>query len=171
MSAVITSSPVSEITRLHGEIVTAARTSLDAAIRIGELLTAEKAKLAHGQWLPWLKANVPFAEKSAQNYMRVYGQRDRIKSASVADLSYAYRLLSPSPARGSLLSDEEQELLGDCESRIDRGLQRIRKLAPPHEMLDESLDRLHASFRLLRKSKRSEFIRFLQEIHDAEGGP
>lgn len=97
-----TSSPaasalVSEIVALHGEIITAARTSLDKAIRIGELLTWIKSRLAHGQWLPWLKANIPFAERTARNYMRCHAERERLKSASVADLGEAYRLLSPPP--------------------------------------------------------------------------
>ena len=88
---------VSEIASLHGEITTAARSSLDKAIRIGELLAGIKAGLAHGQWLPWLKTNIPFAERTARNYMRCHAERDRLKSASVADLGEAYRLLSPPP--------------------------------------------------------------------------
>ena len=85
---------VSEIASLHGEILTAARTSLDKAIRIGELLVGIKGDLAHGQWLPWLKTNVPFAERTARNYMRCHVERDRLKTASVADLGEAYRLLA-----------------------------------------------------------------------------
>jgi DUF3102 family protein len=45
-----------EIRDLHGEILAVARTSLEKAIRIGELLTQAKQSLAHGEWLPWLKA-------------------------------------------------------------------------------------------------------------------
>ena len=85
---------VSEIVALHGEILTAARTSLDKAIRIGELLAGIKSELAHGHWLPWLKSNVPFAERTARNYMRCHTERDRLKSASVADLGDAYQLLA-----------------------------------------------------------------------------
>jgi hypothetical protein len=46
------SGAASEINRLHGEICQAARTTIEKAIRIGELLAEQKAGLKHGQWLP-----------------------------------------------------------------------------------------------------------------------
>ena len=51
------SGAASEINRLHAEICQAARATIEKAIRIGELLTEQKAGLKHGEWLPWLKAN------------------------------------------------------------------------------------------------------------------
>ena len=33
------------------------------------------AQLVHGKWLPWLKANAPFSERTARNYVRLYEQR------------------------------------------------------------------------------------------------
>jgi hypothetical protein len=97
---------VSEILALHGEILIAAHNSLTKAIRIGELLVGIKADLAHGEWLPWLKANMPFAERSARNYMRCHAERDRLKSANVADLGEAYRLLAPPQADTPPAKDE-----------------------------------------------------------------
>ena len=47
-----------EINRLHHEIKDAFRTGIEKAIRIGELLTEQKARCKHGEWLPWLNANV-----------------------------------------------------------------------------------------------------------------
>jgi len=65
-----------EIARLHSEILTAARTSLDKAIRIGQLLTEQKAQLKHGEWLPWVKENLPFdARSSARRHFRLTGGR------------------------------------------------------------------------------------------------
>jgi len=87
-----------EIVDLHNSIMAAALTSLDKAIRAGELLASIKAGLPHGEWLPWVKANLPFAERTARNYMRCHAERNRLKSASVADLTDAYRLLAPPPA-------------------------------------------------------------------------
>jgi DUF3102 family protein len=84
---------VAEIARLHQEILAAARTSVEKAIRIGELLTAAKSKLRHGEWLPWLRKNVVFSERTARNYMRCFESRDLLKSATLADLTDAYRLL------------------------------------------------------------------------------
>jgi hypothetical protein len=102
---------VSEILALHGEILSAARTSLDKAIRIGELLVGIKADLAHGEWLSWLKANIPFAERTARNYMRCHAERELLKSASVADLGEAYRLLAAPTAPED--SDIEEQYAAD----------------------------------------------------------
>jgi hypothetical protein len=41
------------------------------AAACGKLLLEAKAKVPHGQWLPWLRANVAFGERSAQGYMRI----------------------------------------------------------------------------------------------------
>src|SRR5262245_35586511 len=54
-----------KINKLHDGIIDALRKSVDKAIEIGELLTEQKAALAHGEWLPWLKANIKFAERTA----------------------------------------------------------------------------------------------------------
>jgi Protein of unknown function (DUF3102) len=88
---------ISEIVTLHSEIVASARTTLDKAIRIGELLVREKKLLKHGEWLPFL-AKLPFSDPTAQRYMRCYGRRAELKSVNVTDLSQAYRLLVTKPA-------------------------------------------------------------------------
>jgi hypothetical protein len=74
----------------HQHCVEAAGQALEHAKHAGELLTLAKDKVTHGDWLPWLKANVPFSEKTAQNYMRVAREWTRLtggKSATVADLT------------------------------------------------------------------------------------
>ncbi len=87
-----------EIAILHGEITAAARTSLEKAMRVGELLAGIKAGLSHGKWLPWVAANLPFTDRTARNYLRVFEKRDKIKSESVSDLTTAYRLLGDTSA-------------------------------------------------------------------------
>jgi Protein of unknown function (DUF3102) len=88
-----TSAPA-EINRLHSEICDAVRTSIENAIRIGELLTEQKAVLKHGEWLPWLKANVQFTARTASNYLRVFENRLRLKSETISDLTDAYNALT-----------------------------------------------------------------------------
>ncbi len=79
-----------EIHRLHDEILSHARTSLDKAIRIGDILTTVKSTLKHGDWLPWIKEHAPFAERTARRYLFVFEKRAELKSANVTDLSNAY---------------------------------------------------------------------------------
>jgi hypothetical protein len=41
------------------------------AIACGQMLLEARSKAGHGQWLPWLRQNVTFGERSAQGYMRI----------------------------------------------------------------------------------------------------
>jgi len=84
-----------EIVQLHGEIAGHLKMSLDKAIRIGQLLTEQKNALKHGEFQSWLEANIPFSDRTARNYMRLYRERDRIKTEIVSDLKGAYALLAP----------------------------------------------------------------------------
>jgi hypothetical protein len=87
------SSVVKEIAKLHSEILTAARTSLSKAIRVGELLSRIRAS-RKGKWLKWIAGSAPFSERTARNYLRCFKCRAMLESASVADLNEAYALLS-----------------------------------------------------------------------------
>ena len=51
------------------------------AIEIGRRLVEAKEMLNHGEWLPWLKKETDFSERSAQLYMQVFNK------ASAAQLS------------------------------------------------------------------------------------
>jgi hypothetical protein len=84
---------IKEIQQLHSEILEATRTNLPKAIRIGELLAGIKVGLEHGQWLPWLAANLPFSARTAARYVTCFENRDRLKLDNVSDLTGAYRLL------------------------------------------------------------------------------
>ncbi len=125
-----------KINEEHAAAQDAQRESLDHAIAAGERLTEAKDVVAHGQWLPWIKENCLFAERTVQLYMRLAKHADdlRSKSATVADLSLneAARLVQgeprekKTPALGPWpdLSDEEQA-------------QRYGMLALWHSMSDE----------------------------------
>jgi DUF3102 family protein len=89
---------VREITRLHGEILAAAKMSLEKAIKIGELLSRVRAS-RKGKWLAWIKNSVPFSDQTARNYIRVYERRDDPKFKNVLNLSDAYSLLC-APGKG-----------------------------------------------------------------------
>jgi hypothetical protein len=81
-----------EIARLHGDILSAARMSLEKAIRIGELLSRVRAS-RKGKWLAWIKESAPFSDQTARNYIRVYHQRDDPRFKTVLNLNDAYALL------------------------------------------------------------------------------
>lgn len=84
---------IREVRVLHEEIAGHIKSSLEKAFTIGGLLVLQKGRLQHGQFTSWLKKNVPFSERTARNYMRLFNDRYKLKTANVSDLSEAYRFL------------------------------------------------------------------------------
>ena len=75
------------INETHALAMQHAGQAIGFAIACGELLLEAKRSIQHGQWLPWLRANVAFGERSAQGYMRIAGRKERLPNAQrVADL-------------------------------------------------------------------------------------
>ena len=89
----IEKSRIEEIKRLHNEILGFGKLSLENAIRIGQLLTDQKEELEHGEFIRWIKENLPFTDRAARRYMELWRYRDTLKSENVSDLSSAYQLL------------------------------------------------------------------------------
>lgn len=80
---------VVEIIRLHNElsgikktVSELAKTVLEKAIKLGDLLTQNKAAVPHGGWLKWIKKNLPFGCRQAQKYITVYERRDVLSNAN-----------------------------------------------------------------------------------------
>jgi Protein of unknown function (DUF3102) len=83
-----------EINHLHDEIMDHARISLAKAIEIGGALQAWKARLGHGNWMPWFMANIKFTLRTADRYRLLYARRDELKFDTVSNMSEAFRILS-----------------------------------------------------------------------------
>ena len=58
MSAALPPVLVEQIEREHDAALGAARASLKHAAACGRLLLEAKASVPHGQWLPWIEANL-----------------------------------------------------------------------------------------------------------------
>jgi Protein of unknown function (DUF3102) len=73
----------------HAATTAALKSTIAHAIACGELLIEAKAKVPHGQWLPWLAEHCDIPERTAQRYMYFANGRAVLeaKSATVADLS------------------------------------------------------------------------------------
>ncbi len=85
---------IQAINELHNQIGGYLRMSLDSAIHIGELLTDQKESMAHGEFTTWIDTNLPFTDRTARNYMRLYQGRDKLKTESVSVLTEGYKLLA-----------------------------------------------------------------------------
>jgi DUF3102 family protein len=151
-------SVAAEINRLHTEIDEAARTTIDKAIRIGQLLSEQKRSLKHGQWLPWLEANVSFTDRTARNYLRVFEKREQLKLESVSDLTKAYRLLADKVTVSSPEVDEEVwDKLQFRLWKLERRMQALEAKPPRYQDLPEACaireaaDELSGEYRQFRE--------------------
>ena len=90
----------------HDKIKIAVRRMAPAVAQIGAWLAAAKAKLKHGEWLPWLKENcLEISERTAQLYMATYTCA-KSNPQLIADLTptQAYKALGIVKESGSNLS-------------------------------------------------------------------
>jgi hypothetical protein len=101
-----------------------AESAIDHAFRAGDLLIEAKGKVQHGHWLPWLRENVQFSERSAQAYMRLTAKRDTIM-ANIADdddgisvrqaLGHLRKPLHAEYEREAQQAEEAEKLAVNCE--------------------------------------------------------
>jgi hypothetical protein len=97
---------VNEISALHSEILSAARTSLSKAIKVGGLLCRVRAS-RKGEWLKWIDGHLPFTDRTARSYIYCFERRAELEN--VSNLTEAYALLS-APSKRAKSSNQE---LGD----------------------------------------------------------
>ncbi len=81
---------VQEIHSLNSELNGLAVKSVGLAARIGEILVHVKGAVKHGEWLPWLQQFAPFSRQSADNYIWIFENAEKL--LNVSNLSEAYRL-------------------------------------------------------------------------------
>jgi hypothetical protein len=60
----------------HARCVDGARNVIADAIEVGQYLTEAKGRLGHGEWIPWVEANLDFGRVQAWKYMRAYDRRE-----------------------------------------------------------------------------------------------
>jgi hypothetical protein len=70
------------INKAHHLAMHHAGAAIAQAIACGQMLLEAKSKAGHGQWLPWLRQNVTFGERSAQGYMRLAERAPELSEGS-----------------------------------------------------------------------------------------
>jgi hypothetical protein len=112
----------------HKATADALKDSVRHGIVAGELLIEAKAKVPHGQWLPWLQDHVQISERTAQLYMRLAKNRAAVeaKSATVADLT-----LNEAAAILVLSSDMQ---------KLFEFVKQLERLTDPEEIMQLCLD-------------------------------
>jgi hypothetical protein len=67
-----------QINQAHSCCRAAAMSIVESAIKTGELLAQAKAALPHGEWQGWVAKNCTFAMRQAENYLRLYQNRNEL---------------------------------------------------------------------------------------------
>jgi hypothetical protein len=85
------------------------RRAVQDVVEIGRLLTECKAKLGHGEWLPWIEREFGWSDRTARNFMNVY-QMLSSKSETVSNLAIDAKALYALAAKSMPNSVREQIL-------------------------------------------------------------
>jgi len=159
---------VDEINARHRNILACRRTALEEAIRIGELLIANKKAVPHGAWLKWIDKNLEFSDQTARNYIRLYENRDDLKFKSVLNLADAYALLanetdSEAPPKCSTVSNLAAAVATDSESK-PAAKQKPKSVDDQIPTEPENEDTIWRRRLLERAQKATRLARFFTEV-------
>ena len=117
--------------------------ALSGAVAIGRRLIEAKGLVPYGRFLEWIKANLDYSERRAQDLMRLYetyGRGTIPESVSALDYSKAVALLAaPEEARESLA-----ERAADEGMSVRRLQEEIRQLNEARKADQVSLEQLEA---------------------------
>lgn len=80
---------IQQINTLHCNIEGKLKSTVQDAIKLGELLTSVKKELPYGTFLNWIQDNCNFRKSSAFNYIKLYDYKSKIPL--VGNLPEAYK--------------------------------------------------------------------------------
>ena len=112
-----------KINDTHKAALKSATDAVSLAIKCGELLAKQKAKLEHGEWKSWIEKNCNFEYSTAARYMKAASQ----KSTGV-DFSSLSQLYSPPKKKSSkspALLETDRENAIEAQNGVGGGLTRL----------------------------------------------
>jgi hypothetical protein len=113
--------------RVEHEAFTAAmKRGVQHAVTAGEMLIEAKARMKHGQWLPWLRDHCSMPGRTASLYMRMAAHRAELsdENGNVADLSLrgAIAMLAPESEGEKILkriAEADRQIRDAVEAQIE----------------------------------------------------
>jgi hypothetical protein len=137
-----------EINSEHGKFRAAFKVTLGHALRAGLLLTEAKSEVGHGNWSGWVAQNCEFSMRTAQVYIRIASNRERVeemlKSAGPAHLSIE-GVLRELAAPVSNIPARERVILERAREMVDAG-HHISALTPNMEGMERDSDERRRGF-------------------------
>lgn len=175
------SNTAAEINKLHGDFCKGLITTLQTAVKIGELLSAEKAKHEHGEWQTWMLSNLTFSDRTARDYMRVFANKDKIAdiakmgTVKIDSIKDAIRLITApteeeiEAARARMaLSEEKVKQFAQARIAAEQAEREHQQQQSEDEETIEEMDDDAISLELLEeeevKESDEEFTQRVQEM-------
>src|SRR5712692_10783861 len=100
----------------------AASTSVDRAVRCGQLLTEAKSQLAHGEWVPWLTQDCGRVVRTAQAHMKLARKWD----AASEGIRNVWRIQG---VRVTLYGGDSAQSRRPAADPVERCLEQLRHAA------------------------------------------
>jgi len=88
MDSGIVKNRADRIIECHRGISGSMKQAVDYALEAGQLLTEQKAELKHGDFLPWIKAYMPFGQSAAFNYIKIYTHAAKLHGCGTLQEAY-----------------------------------------------------------------------------------
>lgn len=123
-----------EINQQYTILLQAEETAENAIFRIGQLLNEVKAKLPHGEFMPWVKSNCKFSHQHGLRLMRIEKRRDEFiePPTSILGAERALRRLSQIESPDSIwISPQEAIQYNNPRGKL------YRKLADLYEYVSQ----------------------------------
>lgn len=145
---------------------------LSYAIELGRRLNEAKELLPHGEWGDWLKNEVNFSERTAQNLMKIFREygSDQVnffgeaKAQALADLSYtkALQLLA-------IPEDDREDFVkeNDVENLSTRELDKLIKERDELQKKNNALERDNQGLRESNVSMNKDMVAMKEEHQQA----
>ena len=121
-----------EIIKLHNVAVFFGNQTLMIAVKCGELLAKKKDSLSQGQWLPWVKRNLPFTDRTARRYIKVWHNRQTFKEEQRHKLTlrqFYFAVTDSKSVRPGLLQADKQRMIRDIVKPIRVVTRRLKHQA------------------------------------------
>jgi len=106
----VVSDVVEAINREYELCLGSGKSSIEHATICGKLLSEQKSKLEHGEWLPWVMLNCKFGRKQAASYIKLASNVTRGLHFENADsINGALRLIAAADPKPKKLKAQESE--------------------------------------------------------------
>lgn len=144
---------MNEIIKLFNEINEHQKISLQKAIKIGELLFEVKTRIKHTYFTMWMKENLPFSVRTAQNYMKLFKFKDVLKNESVSFLTDAYAFIKREGTPDEVIdADDSLDTKGKWEI-LDIGIEEETLPTKKAKGLQETLKISYETINRIRDRK------------------